>query len=95
MDKQSQINAGRAFFRRCWFDRKRTERGRDALMSYHYQYDDKRKAFADVPYHDWASNAADAWMQLAVGHKFAAPRQPEKIHMIGYTPKEEAGLWMQ
>ena len=95
VDKQSQINAGRAFMARCYFDRVKTERGRDALVSYHYKWDDNRKAFADEPYHDWASNAADAYMQLAVGHKLAIPREPEKITIMGYTPGEEAGLWMQ
>jgi len=95
LDKQSQVNAGRAFMKRCWFDRLKTERGRDALMSYHYQWDDKRKAFSDEPYHDWSSNAADAYMQLSVGHKLAIPRAPEPIQIITYTPGEEHAMWMQ
>jgi hypothetical protein len=71
LDKQSQINAGRSFLKRCWFDKAKTERGRNALNSYHYVWDDKRKSFSDDPYHDWASNGSDAYMQLAVGHKHA------------------------
>ena len=94
LDKQSQLNAGRSFLKRCWFDRAKTERGRDALVSYHFQYDDKRKAFADVPYHDWSSNAADAFMQLAVGHKFAAPRTPPEIQVMVYTKDQISAEWM-
>jgi phage terminase large subunit len=94
LDKQSQINAGRAFFQRCYFDRKKTERGRDALMSYHYQWDEKRKAFADEPYHDWASNGADAFMQLAVGHKLATPKKTPQVKLVNYTQDEEATAWM-
>jgi phage terminase large subunit len=94
VDKQSQINAGRSFMKRCWFDRVRTERGRDALMSYHYQWDDKRKAFSDDPYHDWASNAADAYMQLAVGHKQAKPKEEPRVEILTYSKDEEATLWM-
>lgn len=95
MDKQSQIHAGRSFIQRCYFDRTKTLRGRDALVSYHYQWDDKRKAFADVPYHDWASNAADAFMQLAVGHKHAPKVVAPEIKIIQYSKEEESVAWMQ
>jgi hypothetical protein len=77
LPKQDQINAGRAFFARCWFDRRKTERGRMALMSYHYTWDERRKVFSAAPYHDWSSNGADAWQILGVGHKLTARRQEQ------------------
>jgi phage terminase large subunit len=92
--KQDQINAGRVFMRRCWFDRVKTERGRDALMSYHYRWDENRKAFADEPYHDWSSNAADAYMQLAVGHKRSVVKETPKVEIIQISHYEESTLWM-
>lgn len=88
LDKQSQINAGRSFIKKCWFDRKKTEKGRNALVSYHYTWDDKRKAFSDEPYHDWASNGADAWMQLGVGHKFS----PVKLKAPEFERPYEPGV---
>lgn len=95
LDKQSQINAGRVFMQRCYFDRVKTARGRDALVSYHYTWDDKRKAFSDLPYHDWASNGADAFMQLAVGHKgFKARVEAPRIQVVEYSREEEAAAWM-
>ena len=94
LSKQAQLDAGRAFLQRCWFDRVKTERGRDALVSYHFQWDDRRKAFADVPYHDWSSNGADAFMQLAVGHKFAIPKPKAIVEVVQYSKDEESSMWM-
>lgn len=94
IDKQSQINAGRSFMQRCWFDRVKTERGRDALMSYHFAWDEKRKAFADVPYHDWSSNGSDAYMQLAVGHKLATRKVVVPVRPDQYTPGKENLAWL-
>lgn len=93
LDKQSQINSGRAFLKRCWFDRKKTERGRNALVSYHYKWDDKRLCFSDEPYHDWSSNAADAFMQLAVGHKHAVVKEKPTIEIQNYSPDVSQG-WL-
>ncbi len=97
-NKQESINAGRLFIRQCWFDREKTERGRLALMSYHRTWDEKRRMFSDQPYHDWSSNGADAWQQLAMGHKFSPPRreQPEarRFMEIGRSPAQADTGWM-
>jgi phage terminase large subunit len=95
LDKQSQINAARSITKRCWFDRVKTERGRDALVSYHYKWDDNRKSFSDEPYHDWSSNGADAFMQLAVGHKFALPKVVAPIQIVRYSQGQESTAWMR
>lgn len=63
------INAARSFIARCWFDKKATEFGRQALTSYARKWDEKRRVFNTHPNHNWASHAADAWRYLAVGHK--------------------------
>ena len=95
LDKQSQINAGRSFLKRCWFDKAKTERGRDALVSYHYKWNDDRKAFSEDPYHDWSSNGADAFMQLAVGHKFAEIKPKRVIEIVGAYDKDAMSQqWM-
>lgn len=93
-DGQATITAARSFLKRCWFDRKKTERGRDALTSYHFRYDDKRKTFDDDPYHDWASNAADAFQYLSIGHKFTMKAREAKVEIIQYQPGEESLGWM-
>lgn len=81
------IQAARLFFSRCRFDRAKTARGRDALASYHRAYDARRKIYSAIPVHDWASDSADAWRYLAVGHRFAvSPRhvaQPRRYMEAG------------
>lgn len=76
--KHDGINAGRSIMQRCWFDRDKTNRGRDALASYHYEWSEKRKCFTSEPYHDWSSNGSDAWRYLGVGHKFTKAKWPDK-----------------
>ena len=73
------IDIARSFLARCWFDRSKTQQGRQALTSYHKAWDEKRKVFQDRPFHNWASHAADAFRYLAVGHKGSA------------TPRFQAG----
>jgi phage terminase large subunit len=94
-DGLSTLNAARSFIRRCWFDRVKTERGRDALMSYHYKWDDNRKKFGDEPYHDWSSNGADAFQYLSILHKFAEVKKRPVIEIIGAYDKDAmAQQWM-
>lgn len=59
-----RIQIVRKMLARCYFDTKRTEHGRSALVSYHYIWDEKRKQFKDEPEHDWASDHADAFGQI-------------------------------
>lgn len=60
------INAGRQVFDRCYFDRVKTEEGRDALSSYRYEFNEDSKEFTKEPLHDWASHGADAFRYMAI-----------------------------
>jgi hypothetical protein len=68
------IDASRSFIARCWFDREKTERGRDALVSYHKTWDERRKVFLAQPYHDWSEHGASAFRYLSVGHRVTGAR---------------------
>lgn len=70
------IAATRKLLARSVFDQTRCARGIDALRSYRREKDEKREAFVNVPYHDWASNGADSFRMAAVG--LTAPLQPAK-----------------
>jgi len=61
------VDAVRALMPRCWFDQERCARGIDALREYRADYSEKRDAFSAAPYHNWASNGADAFRYLAIG----------------------------
>jgi hypothetical protein len=59
------IEATRRLFARCWFDENRCDLGISALASYHREYDEAKQCFREQPVHDWASNGADAFRQMA------------------------------
>lgn len=69
------INAARTIFNRCWFDKEKTKQGVNCLVNYHKEYDEKRKEYKNIPYHDWSSHGADAFRYLAVqfGNKGLTP----------------------
>ncbi len=64
-DLNESIEATRKLFSRCWFDDNRCENGVNALASYHREFDEKKQCYKDEPVHDWASNSADAFRQMA------------------------------
>jgi len=62
------IQQVRTLIPNCYFDEEKCERGLDALMQYHREWDDVGKAWRGRPKHDWTSHAADAFRYLAVGN---------------------------
>lgn len=63
------IQAVRNILNRCWFDLEKTERGWDALMSYHKEWDEKNQVYRAHPEHDWSSHGSDAFRGFAVAFK--------------------------
>jgi phage terminase large subunit len=88
------IDAARSFLARCWFDEEKTERGRDCLVSYHKTWDDKRKTFSSQPYHDWASNGADGFRYLSVGHKIAMMARAKSQHSTASRATGGRNSWL-
>lgn len=73
-----RINAARLLISRCVFDERKCERGLEALSQYQREWDEKTRNFAQRPYHDWTSHAADAFGYLAQGL-----RKPKFIRPAG------------
>ena len=88
------IAAARVFLARCWFDRAKTARGREALLNYRRQFDAKRKVFSAQPLHDWASDAADAFRYLAVGHKSSPAHRPAPPPRVIGVRTRQSTEWM-
>lgn len=63
------IDCVRRMFSRFWFNKETTEQGREAVACYHKEWDEKRKEFKNIPYHDWSSHGSDGLRYLAVGHR--------------------------
>lgn len=72
------IDAVRMVLNRCWFDKTKTEIGRDALKQYQEKVDDKR-GISLGPLHNWASHAADSFRigVVALEEKTIAKRKEE------------------
>jgi hypothetical protein len=67
--KRESIHAARIIFAKCWFDKKKCERGIKCLINYQRRFDAKNNVYADAPLHNWASNGADAFQQFAMGSR--------------------------
>lgn len=61
------ISAVRMLLPRCYFAEEACARGLDALGQYQKEWNEKTRAYALRPLHDWTSHAADAFRYLAVG----------------------------
>jgi len=76
------IDSVRGLFPTCWFDAQKCKEGLNALKNYRKHYDEKRKTYLNQPYHDWSSNAADAFRTLATGldlkHRGISTSRPDK-----------------
>lgn len=66
---QDGIQAVRQMLGSCWFDEQRCREGIEALRQYEREYDEDRKAFRQVPKHNWTSHPADAFRMLAISWK--------------------------
>ena len=58
--QQNQIEALRLVLQNSYFEKSLTKDGVNALMQYHFEYDEKRGMFKSHPRHDWSSHGADA-----------------------------------
>jgi phage terminase large subunit len=76
--KKDGIEAVRAIFGRCWFDKEKCADGIQALRHYRYEMDEEHKTFRREPLHDWASHGADAFQTFALSIKELQRPQPRK-----------------
>lgn len=84
------IDAVRMVLGRCWFDKRKTELGRDALKQYQEKIDEKR-GISLGPLHNWASHFADAFRigVVALEEPNIRKRQEENEHHY-----QGEGSWM-
>lgn len=61
------IEASRSLLAKCWIDEARCDSGLKSLESYRKEWDDRGGCWKNRPFHDWASNGADALRTGACG----------------------------
>lgn len=77
------IEETRNFLQLCYIDPQKTGRGYDALRAYCKEWDSERQTFRPRPLHNWASHAADAIRQYAMGRKRA--RSDSDVNPVSYS----------
>jgi hypothetical protein len=82
LDHQEGIQAARATFPFCRFDKTRCEGGIEALRSYHREWDEEKQKFNDSPVHDWSSHAASAFRTLSLSWKAPKEKPEEKVKSL-------------
>jgi hypothetical protein len=82
------IEAVRSTFSKMWIDESNCSQLIKALENYRKAYDEKRKVYANIPYHSWASHASDAMRYLCVGlhltRQGSSPEALEKRYREAY-----------
>lgn len=66
LSKRQRIEAGRAIFPRCWFDKTRCADGLQSLRHFRYDLKQDGQSLSKEPVHNWASHASDAFTYLGV-----------------------------
>ena len=96
---QEGIEMTRRMFASCWFDKERCERGIESLSNYEYSFDAKNNTHRSTPLHNWASNGADAFRQVAQGFKQSSwarihePAMSERRRKIVGTQWSQDTAW--
>lgn len=73
LDFGDQVQAVRNILPQCYFNEPTCERGIDALEHYRKEWDERNQVFKANPVHDWASHAASAFKELALGFADSVP----------------------
>lgn len=84
-EKSISLNAARMVFPRCSFDEANCADGLQALRHYRYEKDLERGVFSKQPYHDWASNGADAFQCVGLASREAEKPKPKQAAVHRYT----------
>ncbi len=89
--KDDAIDAARRLLARSAFDTNKCELGLNALASYHKEWDDLKMVFKDSPVHDWASNGADAYQQVALGFDLVVDEDIDGVKQQEYADSDYTG----
>jgi len=84
--KDAQIEASRRFLNIVLIDQVLCDDGIKCLESYRKEWDEKKGTYRNKPYHDWASNGADAFHTMAIAHMWSK----SAVQMAGLMESRKA-----
>lgn len=70
--KADSIEAARVILPLCWFDEQKCEKGIIHLENYRRKWNEAMQQYSSSPVEDEHAHGADAFQQLAMGHRFDA-----------------------
>ena len=87
MSIQDGIEMARRIFSQCYFDKEKCLQGIRCLQEYHKEYDDKNKVYRNSPFHNWASNGADAFRMFGIAneHRILIKKTQREIYKESHT----------
>jgi len=71
---ESGIQLVRKLFPNMWFDKIKCKQFIRAIENYHHEYDEVKKVFRNVPFHDWSSHSSDALRYSATAINITKPK---------------------
>ena len=77
---QHGIEAVRMVLPQCYFDKRKTFVGIEAIRSYRRKWNETTQTFSNTPLHDWASNGADGFRYFALVCR-KSKGQSAEVHM--------------
>lgn len=92
--KGNQIEAARAVFGQCWFDRERTADGVQHLRHYQFEVDPDTKLRGKEPLHDEHSHAADAFLYLGMAIREPKPATAALPPFVPRPIASRPGAWL-
>lgn len=93
--KHIGIDAARTIFPLCWFDEQKCADGLQALRRYRYDVDPVTGGYSKDPLHDENSDAADAFLQIAMGLNAHKPKpQVKTVEVSKRAMVGMGGSWM-
>jgi phage terminase large subunit len=83
---QEGVDIVRRKFSTCYFDERNCWEGIEALKSYHKEWDEDRRIYKDLPVHNWATHAADAFRTGCVAGKKKKTKPLSRSYSVRYDP---------
>lgn len=75
-NQETNHSAARKILPHCFFERSRTQKGLNALRSYHFDYKQENRSLTKEPVHDWSSHGSKAFE--IIGRTVTNPVQEEE-----------------
>lgn len=95
-DQGSSEMALRSMLPKTWINKDRCKDFVKSLMHYHYKWDEDRKRYSQVPFHDWSSNFCDAaeLMARVYREKVVTVKEVEKKDRLArfFNKRREYGM---